>query len=222
MSNVWDAFGDDETSARRIAEWLLVETVGDLEHRCRDGATAYDRLGISAVLRRLLTDRHKILHPAIARLALPKPVFHFTPYKKPYEHPEAKLRIAIAFGNPSEEPRTHSGNLEAFLASVAAYSFGEPVSVKDVIRQFAHTYGGVHLGKPGSPFERSVQRAGAVMPYAVAGWSKSLVGIATVTLDAIKPIANDLKASPYPPPKLLGSIPSNAQLEAMREQRRLD
>jgi len=56
MSNVWDSFGDDKTSAQRIAEWLLVETVGDLEHRCREGATTYERLGISAILRRLLTD----------------------------------------------------------------------------------------------------------------------------------------------------------------------
>jgi len=163
-----------------------------------------------------------ILHPALVRLSLPEPIFSFTPHEKPYETPGAKMRLAVAFGNAAKEPRTQSGNLEAFLAFVAAHSFGEPVSVLDVIRQFAYAYGGVHLGVPTSPFQRVVQRIGSVMTLDAVGWSSSLVGITRVTLEAIRPISDVLVARPYPTPDALRPIPSAADFQAMRERRRLD
>lgn len=202
MSDPWDAFGDDEAAARRLAEWLLVESVHDLEHRSRPDATPYERLGIAGVLRRLLLDRHPVLQRARARLSIPAPEFTFTPMPRPVERHDT-LRIAMSFGEIAPTGEATTGDLESFLQAPAAYSFGEFVSVKDVIRTFAHAYGGVHLGAPENRFERIVQRASSGLPLAKHGATSALAGLATVTLTGIRPIAAQIIANPLPEPPMI-------------------
>lgn len=196
-----DAYGSQEDAARRLAEWLLIESVSDLAHRCRPEASRYERLGISAILRRLLMDRRPVLHLARKRLAIPSPTFAFTPIAEVDREPTAgNLVLTISLGSVYSENPTTTGGADEFLAAATGFSYPSEVTVREAIRYFAHSYGGVHLGHPETQFERVVQIVSASMPLLSDGWTHTLVGIAEVTTRALAPIVNALESDPWPSP----------------------
>lgn len=200
MTDPWALFGDDESAARRLAEWILVESVPDLQRRTQPSATAYEQLGVAAILRRLLLDKHPVLHRARSRLGLPEPVFEFVPHREPeIERAPTGLQMQFQIGSLDRASPTHSTGLEGFLAARAGTLFGAPVTVRDVIRHFAHAHGGVHLGAPESSFERVVQRIASVAPgHSI--WTLGLASIGRVAARAMTPLATELRENPYPPP----------------------
>ncbi|QNA93277.1 MULTISPECIES: hypothetical protein [unclassified Microbacterium] len=90
---------------------------------------------------------------------------------------------------------TVEGSLKEFLRAPAATYDDGPVSVLEVIKFFAQVQGGVHLGVPKLPFE--------VLAHSVIGhmgndvgrmWMRALIAIATVTVDAARPLVDAMVA----------------------------
>ncbi|BFM23508.1 hypothetical protein CHE218_05500 [Microbacterium sp. che218] len=199
-----------------IAERLLLWTVPDLEHRSRSGASHYETLGLAGILRRTIADKNSVVHAARQRLGLPLPTFSFTPFEPPPSfrpRPDGRgLVPALAFTEPSfSDPSTH-GTMAEFLAAPAAVHFGSLVSVKRVIKYFAHVEGAVHLGGPEDSFERLVQQVVASVDILGAQWAGTLSSIAQVTVRGLIPMADAIRADPIVPPLRVTSIPPRADV----------
>ena len=197
-TNPWDLFPDADESARRLAEWLLVESVDDLRMRSREGASRYERLGISAVLRRTLTDKRPVLPLARARLKLAPPMFSFTPWTGPDPEPTQGGLIKVFDWAHGFSIPTEMTDLDGLLKADVGHFFRKRVTVLDLIRYFAHVYGGVHLGKPTNDFEAVTQRFAASHELLAAGWEHALADIARVVIDGLTPLTDAIRADPFP------------------------
>lgn len=196
--NPWDVFPNDEESAQRIAEWLLIESVEDLRDRTRADASRYDVLGISAVLRRTLSDRRPVLALSRARLKARAPQFSFTAWSGQVAEPPPGGLMRVFDSADNFDTPTVTTDLDGFLSAEAGRFFRDPVTVRTLIRCFAHAYGGVHLGTPENEFERMAQRLVASHELLTRGWETTLKQIAVVAADALTPLAELLRANPAP------------------------
>ncbi|MEV8023422.1 hypothetical protein [Microbacterium sp. NPDC080220] len=190
----------------RLSEKLLAWTLPDLEQRSRPDADFYETLGLAAILRRTLTDKHPVVNSARARLRLPGPIFEFTPFDVPPPSPPGHgltPMLALA-GDEFTEP-TERANLRRFLSTPAGHLYSEPVSVRDMIDYFANVNGAVHLGKPKSRFEEVVQQFVVSTRMSTSLWTGTLRHIAIVSIRALRPLIEQIEANP---PE---SIPLNAE-----------
>lgn len=187
-----------------MAEWLLVETLSDLRHRARDGASTYERIGIASIVRRTLSDKTDsggpVIHKARARLGLPAPIFEYTPMRIEDEKDEPGWKTRLSFARLALAAPSQTGGLDEFLAAAAAYHKGSYVAVNQVNRYFAFVHGGVHLGEPRDEFSEEVQHLASAMPEIATGWSNTLSAIAIITSRAIEPLVTAIEADPLPRP----------------------
>ncbi|GAA3663397.1 hypothetical protein GCM10022202_26460 [Microbacterium marinilacus] len=195
---------NDAEIGQRLSEWLLLHTLEDLRVRSAADTDVYTRLGISALLRKLLVEKHALVDSARARLRIPAPTFEYTPFDepefRPFEPaPDGSFKLILALARDDFTEPTVRSQKDGFLAATCGYHYGEPVTVRDTIRYFANTHGGVHAGEPRSDFERTVQRMSVSLDIAAEGWMKILPRLATITMRALEPVADRLRASPSRP-----------------------
>lgn len=190
---------DDARIGHHLAEWLLLRTMEDLEVRCRPGSDTYTLLGLSPLLRKLLTDHRPLVNGARARLQLPAPEFSFTPFEYPADEDTPEFRLLVGFAQDDFMTPTTTTGLKGFLNATIGYHRQDPVTVRNVIRYFANTHGGVHAGTPDPGFEREVQRFTVSSDLMATGWMQSLVRISAVTLRALEPVATAIRADPTSP-----------------------
>lgn len=184
---------NDRAIKHALAEQLLRWTIPDLEARAAS-QDRYQALGAAALLRRTLTDKCPVVHLARERLALPMPVFEFTPFPAPTKT-DNRMKVVLAFAGTTFAEPTTTGTLDQFLATPAAYFQGEQVSVKRLINYFAHIHGAVHLGDPEDEFERLVQRIAASVESTTSVWIRALAAVAVITARALVPLRDAIDAN---------------------------
>jgi hypothetical protein len=181
----------------RLAEQLLLWTVPDLQRRAAS-LDAYERLGSALVLRRTFLEKRTVPDLARKRLDLEQPTFTYTPMSRGADR-MGRWRSVLGFADGRFAEPSVTATTKQFLQATAAWFNDEPISVRQVIRVFAHVAGGAHLGTPEDDFERVTQRAMAATPVVGQLWSRSLAAIAEVTARGLQPIAASLVRSPPPP-----------------------
>ncbi|MCW2165422.1 hypothetical protein B0I12_002577 [Microbacterium hydrothermale] len=187
-----------ETASHALAEWLVVETVADIRRRIAPGWSYYDRLALSALVRRALIDGNPLANAARSRLRLPQPRFMFSAHA---DFPSGKVEPGTnrrAHGSFSYSP-THPGEehtMKQFLAAPVGVMGGEPVTVRALVLYFANVYGGVHHGKPSGEIEEFFQQTLVSLDFMRAMMFDTLTRIAVATADALDPIARAVEATP--------------------------
>jgi hypothetical protein len=183
---------EQQRLTERFAEQVVLWTIADLERRLAS-EDVYERLGISAVLRRALVDPKRAAVPlALKRLDLPAPVFEFTPLAHDKEGSTEGWKRILGFAGPRLAEPTSKATLRQFLQAPAAAHRGKAVSVENVIKYFANVFGGVHIGVPHNEFESFVQQLSLASPKILDIWCGNLCAMATVTLRALMPMRDPL------------------------------
>lgn len=125
---------------------VFLETVEDLRARCSLTATEYDAVQASGLLRRLLTDGQAVAPRFIAAWELRPPTYR---WMSAYHGDVSSLLLDPEISESTgvierlqAERSCHTGSLVEFLK----VNISTGVTVKDLIRHYAHAEGGVHHG----------------------------------------------------------------------------
>lgn len=190
-----------DQAGQALAEWLLVETVQQIRTRLSPDATLYERLMLSALVRRALIDGRPLADAARSRLRLPKPTFLFTPDVSIAPAPPQGPQTAQSRWVPMGQLGVPAGGgieytLKDFLRVQIGSLRGVPITVRSLVKYFANVYGGVHHGVPESDVERFFQQTLVSVEPVRSLMFDHLSRIAVSTADALEPIAEAVSASP--------------------------
>ena len=189
-----------------LAEWLFVETVADLRDRSHDPASRsrYELLGIAPLLRKLLTDRGDPLLATVkrARHGIASG-FRIRPWQVPGSTVES-LNYLIRLSGPELVGDAASNVLTAdqFLAARVGMIKGQDLSVKQVIRYYAHAEGGVHFGDPDEDGQEAMSSMAPVLLGHTTGQIEVLGYIGQVVVDALTPLCDSILTSPTIVPQM--------------------
>lgn len=190
--------------------WLYVETVDDLAHRSQNGGSAYTALGIAPLIRKLLLDDNRLVDAANRDHRL-KLLFEIAPVKlvPPTFHKENGLWMVpqLAFGQPLGEGRTACSR-DSFLAATVAQYEQNPVSVREVVRYFAHVHGGVHRGAPTTPFEEFAMAHADQAVLSGDAWQGILVALGRIVSEALQPLTDIVRPTVLVPEEQLWLVSS--------------
>lgn len=189
-----------------LAEWLFVETVTDLRERSRDPASRsrYELLGIAPLLRKLLTDRGDPLLVTVKRVRREiTPGFRIRPWQAPSNANES-LNYLIRLGGPDlvGDAATEALTADQFLAARTGMVEGEDLSVKQVIRYYAHVEGGVHFGDPDEDGQKAMRSMAPVLLGNTSGQIEILGYLGQVVVDALMPLCVSILNSPSIVPEM--------------------
>ena len=178
-----------DDALNRYRDWLLVETIGDIEQRISGTGGRYELLGISLLLRKLLSDG--LLAESIKRHAWADIRFLATPARPPDQRDDGWTLVFSPGTEDFMNPTTEL-TLDGFMATTIAYARDTPVSVLQYVRHFAHMGGGVHLKK--TPDTRNLNPLDDVIPLpsqslleATDGWLTPLAWAGAVVCRAVRP-----------------------------------
>jgi hypothetical protein len=183
-----------------FAEWLFVETVADLRNRSQHPATRsrYELLGIAPLLRKLLTDRGDPLLVTINRARREiRPQFRIRPWEMS-EGTDESLNYLIRLSGPELVGGTETPALTAkqFLAARVGLLEGEDLSVKQIVRYYAHVEGGVHFGTPNEDGQEAMSGMAPVLLGNTTGQIEILGYLGQVVVDALTPLCNSILTAP--------------------------
>lgn len=185
-----------------MAEWLFVETVADVRQRSSGLSTRsrYELLGIAPLLRKLLLDGTSLVDTV--RAARPEvPVeFRIRPWNAPAtdDHAETlpwlfRLGGPELVGGPADRALTSVGE---FISSRVGLVDGLDLTVRDVVRYYAHIEGGVHFGEPREPIQATLKSVAPLFLGHSTGQIRILAHIGRVVVDALAPLCNSILRSP--------------------------
>ncbi|MBP1325482.1 hypothetical protein JOF28_000714 [Leucobacter exalbidus] len=184
-----------------LAEWLFVETVDDLRRRSTnpETRTRYELLGIAPLLRKLLTDGKALLN-TIKTTRPEVPIeFHIRSWNE-IEDKLAAAGLPRHFGNGGEriigDPGGPAVGLEQFLKTDIGVAEGNDLSVKSVIRYYAHVEGGVHFGKPAEPGESTLNGMAPLLLGHSTGQIQILGSLGQIAVDAMEPLRQSILSEP--------------------------
>lgn len=189
-----------------LAEWLFVETVADLRDRSHDPASRsrYELLGIAPLLRKLLTDRGDPLLVTVKRARHETaPGFRIRPWQVPGSADES-LNYLIRLSGPELVGDAATGALTAdqFLAARVGMVEGQDLSVKQVIRYYAHVEGGVHFSDPDEDGQEAMSSMAPVLLGHTTGQIEILGYLGQVVVDALTPLCDSILTSPTIVPEM--------------------
>lgn len=184
-----------------LAEWLFVETVDDVRRRsiAPEAQTRYELLGLAPLLRKLLTDKAALLNTVkSARPEVPVE-FRIRSWHE-FEDVLAAEGLTRQFGIRGEEmiggPETPSVGLEDFLKTVVGLAEGNDLTVRSVIRYYAHVEGGVHFGTPAEPGESTLSGMAPLLLGHSTGQIQILAHLGRIVADALEPMRRSILSEP--------------------------
>lgn len=188
----------EKEAQMRVAEWLVVHSIEDLDRRSAPSTSHYDVVGISHTLRRLFLDEHAAVGWSRRRLKLPEPRFEYTP--RPVATPRSldggrTISPVLGFADASFTSPSQRSGVDAFLAAPIGQAYDHPISVRDLIDVYANVLGGVHTGKSLATVHDLVRSATISLdPYAER-WARTLQHVAVVAARGLRPTADALRSS---------------------------
>lgn len=183
-----------------LAEWLFVETIADLRDRSQNPAprSRYELLGIAPLLRKLLTDRGEPLLVTVKRARHGiTPQFRIRPWQVP-DGVDESLNYLIRLSGPElvGDPETPALTADQFLAARVGVIKGKDLSVKQVVRYYAHVEGGVHFGDPDEDGQEAMSSMVPVLLGNTTGQIDILGHLGQVVVDALTPLYDSILTSP--------------------------
>jgi hypothetical protein len=172
---------------------LFLETLQDLDTRSAGGATEYEVLRSTVLLRQMLLDQSPLIHqvnrdrtPIKFRVNVRDPIWKIAGSPQPSFwarqdgfDPDTTLTV----------PQIADLDLPAFLSQVIIVSGGTELTVKDVVRQVAHILGGVHAGSANEASEHALAAVSA--SFRIGGLDpviRSLAAVGRVVVRALQPL----------------------------------
>lgn len=184
-----------------LAEWLFVETVDDIRRRSKDPElrTRYELLSIAPLLRKLLIDGTSLLDTV--RVARPEVQVEFRICSwTDLEDKLAAEGLDRYFGIGGKElisgtdaPTTAPSE---FLKTVIGVASGEDLTVKGVIRYYAHVEGGVHFGTPRETGEPVLSNMAWMLLGHSTGQIQTLAHLGQIVVEALEPLRHTILTYP--------------------------
>ncbi|MCL8026303.1 hypothetical protein [Nocardioides bruguierae] len=143
----------------RLADWLFLRTLDDIELHLKTPQDRYSLLGIAPLLRKLFVDGDRLVERVNrkSRLSL-----QFVTHEavRPAVELGGETRFwaqgaAVIPGHDSS-PLAFCESASAWMAHITGEAGGRPLRVRDIIKHCAHVEGGVHLGRPSSVQEAAM------------------------------------------------------------------
>lgn len=185
-----------------LAEWLFVETVGDVQRRSEDpGARSrYELLGIAPLLRKLLIDGRPLLNTV--RAARPEELteFRIRQWIAPEDgQHEEDLPYLLRLGGPElvggpEDPALPK--LKQFIGARVGMVQGRHLTVREVVKYYANVEGGVHFGVPEDDMQRALNEVAPILLGRSTGQIEILAHLGTIVVNALTPLCESILASP--------------------------
>ena len=207
MASMGEIFGElpllsAEDGSALLADWLFLNVVDDIKDRVASGddASRYTLLGLAPLLRKMLTDARPLVS-IVRRTHRSAPLeFAAAGFDRPSEldtPSQSGMVLAFAFGGLRKSPDGAAVSLKRFIARPVAWTPAGPVSVRDVIRYYAHVEGGVHLGTPeqDGEYEKTMSFAAPSTLALNLGIINMLLGIARATVTAVEPLVAAILAA---------------------------
>lgn len=185
-----------------LAEWLFVETVEDIRRRSKNPnlTSRYKLLGIAPLLRKLLLDSRclvdvvRTVRPGVSteyRIRPWRPLNDgFGEQNLPYV---IRLGADELAGDPDDPPLP---DLPQFLKATVGETNGNALTIRDVVRYYAHVEGGVHFGVPKHGPEHTLSTMAPILLGHSTGQIEILAHIGAIVVDALTPLCNSILASP--------------------------
>lgn len=185
-----------------LAEWLLVETVGDVRRRSEDpGARSrYELLGIAPLLRKLLIDASPLLNTVRAVRPDVPTDFRIRQWSAPDDsRGHADLPYLLRLGGPElvggpEDPVLPK--LKHFIGARVGLVQGRPLTVSEVVKYYANVEGGVHFGVPKDETDHVLSEMAPVLLGRTTGQIEILAHLGAIVVDALTPLCESILAMP--------------------------
>ncbi|WP_311212275.1 MULTISPECIES: hypothetical protein [unclassified Arthrobacter] len=183
-----------------LAEWLFVETVSDLRRRSKDPGrrSRYELLGIAPLLRKLLLDGSSLVDTVrAARLDVPIH-FRIKPWSAPDE-PGYDLPYAIRLADStlvSSADCMALSTVEDFASTRVGMVDGLDLTVRRVVRYYAHVEGGVHFGIPKEDGQQTMSSMAPLLLGNTTGQIEILGHLGQVVVEALTPLCDSILTSP--------------------------
>ena len=174
-------------------EKLFLNTVEDVEKKLVSN-TEYDLIRASGLLRQLFLDEHPLVHQVNKKFKLK---LQFTTMDFTFKPPTRPL-IHWQNLDPSAAPpgaMRITTNLKGFLGAECLTFQSHEYTVREIILAAAHLKGGIHSGKPKEPEQESLLKLDEVLKvHGLDASLASLRGLVAVSLDALKPLVEAVRA----------------------------
>jgi len=186
-----------------LAEWLLVETVADVRRRSNGpDPSRYELLGIAPLIRKLLLDGTSLVDTV--RTTRPEiPVqFRIRPWNAPAAEDGAALPPGLwllrlggpeLVGGPESRARMSVGE---FINTRVGIVNGADLTVRDVVRYYAHVEGGVHFGEPREAVQTTLSGLAPLFLGQTSSHIEILAQLGVVVANALTPLCNSILESP--------------------------
>lgn len=184
-----------------LAEWLLVETVADVQRRSEDpGARSrYELLGIAPLLRKLLIDGHPLLNTVSAARPEVPAEFRIRQWSaRGDDRNYADLSYLLRLGGPElvGGPEHPALKLQQFIGARVGLVQGRPLTVLEVVKYYANVEGGVHFGVPRKKADHVLSGMAPVLLGHSTEQIEILAHLGTIVVDALTPLCESVLASP--------------------------
>ncbi|MHC6220501.1 hypothetical protein [Arthrobacter sp. MMS24-S77] len=180
-----------------LAEWLFAETLDDIRRRSQEptSRTRYELLGIAPLLRKLLIDGTSLLDTVFAVRAEVPVEFRIRSWSA-FEDRLANEGLSRYFGIGGEQIVGEADwpgiPLDEFLRTVIGVAETDDLTVKSVIRYYAHVEGGVHFGKPKEPGEPTLSSMSPMLLGHSTGQIQILAHLGQIVVDALEPVRRSI------------------------------
>lgn len=183
-----------------LAEWLFVETVSDVRRRSEDpgSRSRYELLGIAPLLRKLLLDGSALVDSVrTARREVPIE-FRINPWSLPDERGD-DLPYAIRLGGSKligSPDGLALSSVEDFTRARVGLVDAADLTVRQVVRYYAHVEGGVHFGIPKEDGQQTINEMAPVLLGNTTGQIEILGHLGQVVVEALTPLCDSILTSP--------------------------
>lgn len=183
-----------------LAEWLFVETVSDVRRRSEDpgSRSRYELLGIAPLLRKLLLDGSALVDTVRAARREVPIEFRINPWSAPDKRGD-DLPYAIRLGN-SKLTGSPDGlalsSVEDFTRTRVGLVDAADLTVRQVVRYYAHVEGGVHFGIPKEDGQQTMNEMAPVLLGNTVGQIEILGHLGQVVVEALTPLCDSILTAP--------------------------
>lgn len=184
-----------------LAEWLLVETVVDVQLRSGDPGTRsrYELLGIAPLLRKLLIDSRPLLNTVLAARPAVPAEFRIRQWRASNDgRDDADLSYLLRLGGPElvGGPEHPALKLQQFIGARVGLVQGRPLTDLQVVKYYANVEGGVHFGVPRKETDHVLGEMAPVLLGHSIEQIEILAHLGTIVVDALTPLRESVLASP--------------------------